>query len=150
MKRTLLFAVAVVCLSSCGVDPNANTDGDCLTDLQEIELGTDPDRADADADADTITDCDEYALGTNPTLADSDGDGATDAEEVTCVSDPLDANETCYKCGWEHNDTGRLVSTGAGVGDVIDNVQMSDQCGDMVSVWDFYGEYHVLYMTAAW
>ena len=52
MKRILFLAVAVFCLSSCGVDPNANADGDCMTDAQELELGTDPDKADADADAD--------------------------------------------------------------------------------------------------
>ena len=150
MKRILFLAVAVFCLSSCGVDPNANADGDCMTDAQELELGTDPDKADADADADTISDCDEYALGTNPMAADSDGDGTNDADEVTCLSDPMDAAETCYKCGWKRNDPGRLASTGAAIGDLMANVQMTDQCGDMVSIWDFYGEYHILYMTAAW
>jgi hypothetical protein len=27
---------------------------------------------------------------------------------------------------------------------------MVDQCGDDVSMWDFYGEYHIIYKTAAW
>jgi hypothetical protein len=150
MKRSLFLAVAVLCLSSCGVDPNANADGDCMTDVQELELGTDPDKAEADADADTISDCDEFALGTNPAAADSDGDGTNDADEITCLSDPMDAAENCYKCGWKRNDPGRLASTGSGIGDLMENVQMTDQCGDMVSIWDFYGEYHILYMTAAW
>ena len=83
-------------------------------------------------------------------LLDQFAQSFSDADEVACVSDPMDANEVCYKCGWKHNDPGRLASTGAGIGDLMENVQMVDQCGDMVSIWDFYGEYHVLYMTAAW
>ena len=66
------------------------------------------------------------------------------------MSDPMNADEVCYKCGWEHNDPGRLASTGSDLGDLIENVQMTDQCGDSVSIWDFYGEYHILYTTAAW
>lgn len=61
-----------------------------------------------------------------------------------CVSD------VPYQCGWERNDPGALKSTGSDIGDVIENVKMTDQCGDTVSIWDFYGDYHVLYMTAAW
>ena len=136
MKRTIFMALAVLCLSSCGSDPSTDTDVDCV--------------AGADVDADGISDCDEAVLGTNPMAADSDGDGISDAEEVACVSDPMDASEVCYKCGWKHNDPGRLASTGADLGDLMENVQMVDQCGDMVSIWDFYGEYHILYLTAAW
>ncbi len=104
----------------------------------------------ADSDADGIDDCTEEELGTDPSLADSDSDGFTDAEEIDCVSDPNDATEQCYACGWEHNDPGDLESTGAEYGDVVDNMSLVDQCGEMVDIWDFYGEYHVLYMTAAW
>ena len=103
-----------------------------------------------DADADGLNDCEEEEQGTDPELADSDGDGLSDGEEIECVSNPLDASEQCYTCGWGHNDPGDLVSTGSAVGDVIDNIQLVDQCGEMVDIWDFYGEYHVLYMTAAW
>jgi hypothetical protein len=103
-----------------------------------------------DADSDGIHDCDEQDLGTDPTVADSDGDGLSDQEEVDCVSDPLNAEEICYACGWEHNDPDTLTSTGSAAGDVMDNIQLEDQCGDSVAMWDFYGEYHVLYMTAAW
>ena len=103
-----------------------------------------------DADADGVNDCDEEALGTDPDLADSDGDGLSDKEEIDCISDPLNADEQCYECGWPHNDPGNLVSTGNAEGDVIDNIKMVDQCGEMVDIWDFHGEYHILYMTAAW
>ena len=104
----------------------------------------------SDLDGDGIDDCAEIELGTDPEAADSDGDGFSDAEELDCVSDPSDADEKCYACGWEHNDPGNLESTGTGYGDVIDNISLVDQCGEMVDIWDFYGEYHVLYMTAAW
>lgn len=105
---------------------------------------------DSDADADGMTECEELELGTDPRNADSDGDGFTDSEEADCVSDPTDATEQCYTCGWEHNDPGDLVSTGNSVGDTIDNISMVDQCGETVDLWDFTGEYHILYLTAAW
>ncbi len=104
----------------------------------------------SDADEDGINECEELALGTNPNNADTDGDGFSDADEVERVSDPTDPDEQPYACGWEHNDPGNLVSTGSEVGDVMDSVSLVDQCGEMVDLWDFYGEYHVLYMTAAW
>ena len=106
--------------------------------------------ATADADSDGIDDCAEEELGTDPANDDSDGDGLTDAEELDCVSDPLDADEQCYACGWEHNDPGALVSEGRRKGDTMDSIELVDQCGEMVDLWDFHGEYHVLYMTAAW
>ena len=74
----------------------------------------------------------------------------SDKEEVDCVSNPLDEAEQCYACGWAHNDPGDIESTGSEIGDVMANLQLEDQCGDVVDTWDFYGEYHVLYMTAAW
>jgi hypothetical protein len=141
-------------------NPSANADGDCLTDAEERELGTDPADANGDADADTLLDCDEVARGSNPTAADSDGDGAGDGEEVACVSSPIDGAEKCYACGWKHNDPGDLVATGKDVGNVIGNMQIVDQCLETVSLWDFAATpkspmpeprgYHILFMTAAW
>jgi len=104
----------------------------------------------SDPDADGLNDCEEEALGTDMALADSDGDGLSDFEEVECVSDPLNGDEVCYACGWEHNDPGNLESTGDDEGDVIENLALVDQCGETVDLWDFHGEYHILYVTAAW
>jgi hypothetical protein len=109
-----------------GTDPNLNTDGDCMTDLEEI------------------------ALGTDPNAVDSDGDSISDCDEISCVSDPMNGAEKCYQCGWKHNDPGNLISTGATEGSTIANVGLVDQCGEPVPLWDFAGEYHILFLTAAW
>lgn len=101
-------------------------------------------------DGDCFTDKEEQALGTDPSRPDTDGDGLTDCDEVACVSDPKDAGESCYTCGWAHNDPGTLVSTGSGVGDVMKNLPFIDQCGEAVHLWDFAGAYHILDMTGAW
>jgi len=139
-------------------DPNANADGDCMTDKEEIALGTDPKKIDTDAD--TISDCDEVDLGTDPVKADSDGDTINDPDEVACVSSPTAAAEKCYACGWKHNDPGNLAATGKNPGDVIGNMEIVDQCLETISLWDFAAtpdspvpqpaEYHILFMTAAW
>jgi hypothetical protein len=109
-----------------GVDPNQNSDGDCMTDLEEL------------------------ALGTDPNSVDSDGDGESDCDELDCISDPNDGAEQCYQCGWQHNDPHTIMPTGQGIGQVMNELSLPDQCGDTVSSWDFYGQYHILYMTAAW
>ena len=106
--------------------------------------------ADLDSDNDGLDDCAEADLGTDPLAEDSDGDGFSDQAEVDCVSDPMNGDEACYACGWEHNDPGNIVSTGSAEGDVMGNASLVDQCGELVDLWDFYGDYHVLFRTAAW
>jgi thrombospondin type 3 repeat protein len=166
MKRAWFFlpALTLACNGESSTaegpkeDPNANADGDCMTDAEERTLGTDP--KSPDTDKDTITDCDEIDLGTDPVLADTDADGLTDPQEVACVSNPLDPAEKCYACGWKHNDPGNLVATGKNDGNVIGNMQLLDQCLETLSLWDLAAtpespipepaEYHILFMTAAW
>lgn len=109
-----------------GVDPNGNPDGDCMTNAEEA------------------------ALGTDPMLADTDADGFDDCAERDCVSDPLNASEQCYACGWHHDDPGDLVSDGSNEGNVIANMDLIDQCSEPVKLWDFAGKYHILFMTASW
>ena len=106
--------------------------------------------AELDSDNDGLDDCSEAEMGTDPMSADSDGDGFSDQAELDCVSDPTNADESCYACGWGHNDPGDIVSTGAAEGDVMGNATLPDQCGELVDLWDFYGDYHVLFRTAAW
>ena len=92
----------------------------------------------------------EAELGTNPLSSDSDGDGVSDLAETDCDSDPLDGENACGACDWGNNDPGTLTATGSDLGDTIANIELVDQCGAVNNLWDFYGEYHVLYMTAAW
>jgi hypothetical protein len=66
-----------------------DSDGDGLTDDEEMMIGTDPDNPDSDGD--TISDGDEVNLTmTNPLEADTDGDLLDDAEEGVLGTDPRD------------------------------------------------------------
>ena len=62
-------------------------DGDNLSDLFELSLGTDIYNYDTDADG--LEDDFEFNYGTNPLDADSDGDGANDMEEFLAGSSLL-------------------------------------------------------------
>lgn len=73
-------------------DPNKyDTDGDGLSDGEELALGTNPNNPDTDGDS--IFDGDEVHgwPPSNPQLVDSDGDGAPDSLERRVGSDPLAA-----------------------------------------------------------
>jgi hypothetical protein len=150
MARHLVLLLA---LASCAepeeaVDPNANADGDCMTDIAEGNAGTLPDEADSDFDG--LDDCAELNLGTDPMAEDSDQDGLTDGEEADCFSDPTDGAVVCSDCGWKYGDPGDLESTGGDEGDIIADVELVTSCDEPVSLWDAYGEYHILFVTAAW
>lgn len=70
---------------------DVDSDGDGLSDAEEVELGTDPLHRDSDRDG--LEDGAEVNVhGTSPTLADTDGDGATDGLEVALGTDPTDAS----------------------------------------------------------
>lgn len=97
----LLLALAVD-VGAAGADPVygagklqlplIDSDGEGLTNVEEIGLGTDA--LDSDSDDDGLTDFEEYrTYDTNPLAADSDGDGLSDYEEIFIYgSDPLSAN----------------------------------------------------------
>lgn len=106
--------------------------------------------ASADADADGLDDCAELEAGTDKNKADTDGDGFSDKDELECVSSPLDGDEVCYACGWEHNDPGDLSGVGPEIGDTLENLRATDQCGDKVDLHDFYGSYWIAFITTEW
>ena len=82
MRRFLALTLAGV-MAGCPEipDPNADSDGDGISDLAEEAAGTDP--KDDDSDDDGLSDGEE--AGTDPNRPDSDADGMSDAQEVQTV-----------------------------------------------------------------
>ena len=91
-------------------DPEGDDDNDGLTNVEEYELRTKPNKADSDedglsdkaeieehktnplnpdADRDGLLDGEEIAAGTDPENRDTDGDGITDFNEIQDGTDPL-------------------------------------------------------------
>lgn len=69
-----------------------DTDGDGLTDEEEVKYGTDPLKADTDGDS--LTDYEEIMIWkTDPLKADTDGDGFDDGVEVKNGFNPLGAGK---------------------------------------------------------
>ena len=69
-------------------DADADSDGDGVSNLEEIELGTNPQVLDSDDDG--LNDGEEVnTYLTDPLLEDTDGDGLTDGFEVRYGLDPL-------------------------------------------------------------
>ena len=70
---------------------SSDTDGDCLPDAWEIANGTDPlsasggDGADGDPDGDLLSNAKEFEYGTNPSAPDTDGDALCDGMETGSV-----------------------------------------------------------------
>ena len=68
-------------------DPNLDSDNDGVTDLEELDNGTDPYNEDTDSDG--MVDGEELYNGTDPLNPDTDDDGLTDGEENLMATDPL-------------------------------------------------------------
>lgn len=69
-------------------DADGDEDGDGLSNITEVQLGTLPTAVDSDFDG--LTDSEEVNIyATNPLVADSDGDGLTDGEEIKLGLDPM-------------------------------------------------------------
>ncbi|MDE6726998.1 MAG: cellulose binding domain-containing protein, partial [Oscillospiraceae bacterium] len=70
-------------------DADDDSDGDSLSNKEEIELGTDPQNVDTDGDG--LSDYDELnKYNTDPLKADSDGDTLKDGDEIEIGLDPND------------------------------------------------------------
>lgn len=90
-SSTTLFSTSdsgTITSSFFGVDPiTYDSDGDGVTNTQELADGTDPYVADSDGDG--VNDGVEKSDGTNPLLADTDGDGLSDSVEKADGTNPL-------------------------------------------------------------
>ena len=84
-------SVEATVLITVGTGGTTDSDGDGLSDDEEIAIGTDPQNADTDGDG--LSDAEEIQRGTNPLNEDTDGDGYSDYEEVADGSSPTDAND---------------------------------------------------------
>lgn len=74
-------------------DGDEDSDGDGITNIEEIKLGTDPSLEDTDGDG--LSDKEEIEkYKTDPLNADTDGDGVSDGKEVELGTDPLTAQST--------------------------------------------------------
>gem|GEM_PF-6031209 len=70
--------------------PAGDSDGDGLSDIEELRLCTQPNLSDTDADG--VADGAETAAGTDPNCADSDSDGMPDGWELNHGLDPAVAD----------------------------------------------------------
>ena len=109
-----------------------DSDGDGLSDGQELQLGWDPDSTDTDGDG--FGDAEEYAAGTDGALP---------------WSWPLDG------CRWpDLYEEGAALVGSADVGwadrEAVPDLTFQDQCGGEVSPWHFPGHVVVLDMAATW
>jgi hypothetical protein len=108
---------------------DVDSDGDGLSDAQEVELGTDP--ANPDTDEDGLFDGAEVTAGTGPTLYDSDGDGFGDNAEVANGSDPNDP--ASVPPGEPTVDTDGDLLTDAQEAELGTNPELADSDGDGLS-----------------
>ena len=154
-------------------EPNADWDNDGLTNLHEAYIGSDPNNPDSDgdglsdseefshgtsvflsdSDGDGLSDSAEVNAGTNPARSDSDGDGFDDGAEGEGGSDPNDLwswpfggeqwpdmspfSETSYGSGW-------------GAGEVLPELAMIDQFGELIEMARFHGYVVLLDFVAGW
>ena len=97
-----------------GGDDGTDTDGDGLTDAEEIFIwGTDPRLPDTDFDG--LSDAGETAAGTDPRAPDSDGDLAADSADPAPLA-PADPSAVLNCCSntWLFHVHNRLPADGAG------------------------------------
>jgi hypothetical protein len=78
-----------------GVNQTLDSDSDGMPDGWELDNDLDPavDDAADDADGDSLTNLEEYQIGTNPQSSDTDGDGISDATELDGGTDPMDGTD---------------------------------------------------------
>ncbi len=154
MRSTVLLPLLLAGCASpgSGTDPDQDPNATPRTTPTEPTLpGGTSTGPDADTDGDGLTDAEEAALGTDPLLPDTDGDGWEDLAEVDGNTDPLSEDDHPYTGGWaigacRHD----LSSTGHDVGEVADDFELTDQFGDSLSLHDFCDREVLMVSAAFW
>lgn len=91
-----LSNIEEVVVGSNLMNPDSDLDG--LTDYEEVKIyGTSP--IDYDTDDDGINDYDEVQMGLNPLSTDSDGDGIPDNEEKVLQSKTVELTDAAHPAG---------------------------------------------------
>ena len=91
-----------------------------------------------DSDGDGLTDAEEMVLGTDPNNPDSDGDGTPDGQEVTDGSDPLDGSSVIFNltdnfCAEWNGFIGQTINIAEFVNLTTSNRQVD------LTLFDFFG-----------
>ncbi|MBX2800995.1 MAG: TlpA family protein disulfide reductase [Myxococcales bacterium] len=104
-----------------------------------------------DRDGDGLTDVEEAELGSNPDDVDTDRDGWEDGEEVAQYTNPIDGYDHPYEGGWTidacRND---LSGSLASIGSVAPNFAIEDQFSDLLKLHDFCDQVVLLVAAAQW
>jgi hypothetical protein len=149
-RRVLLFTglLLSLCLVVSSCDRRRGGDDDDSAG-DDDDSGAPPQVPDSDGDG--LSDAEEELLGSDPENSDTDGDGYTDGEEVDAYTDPLDDSCYPYTGGWPRGPwPADLQSTGTSVGDIAENFVLTDQFGENVKLWSFYGQVVLIKNAAPW
>ncbi|MDG1478539.1 MAG: hypothetical protein P8R54_03065 [Myxococcota bacterium] len=161
----LLVSLTLGCdpKSDDGSENRPSPDTNTVTDTADTTDTTDTtDDPNADDDGDGLTNAEEDFYGTDPDASDSDGDGYSDGDEVNthdtnpayAYSHPYTGN---YSVGWCETPPAPTGPSGSGdygplyqVGDVASNFTLSDQHGESVDLYSFCGQYIMIAFGAFW
>ena len=132
-----------------GTNPDkADSDGDGIDDIDEVDGGTDP--TEADSDDDGLEDGDELDLRTDPNLADSDTDGVSDGDEASNGSDPLNVYSWPGDGIWPDNTAKATESDTYAYDEVFPDFTAMDRLENDVSLHQFWGQAILLDFSAGW